>query len=410
MQNSRKYNNDVSPKVDVAPALVNTASLKSSATNLDTTVSGAGRRCSPDGHCEENWDDDFDGSGGGTSEFRINTGFRIGLHWRPIRTKQKIKKVLFYLPKKVLSTSKHVVGKFVLEKKLRKSKNSQESDGFDEDSDYDYDYDYDYDKECHGNEGFDNDSDEHYSCDESSDESIDYEYYGNDADTHRIKDHAISVHASSSNAKRNKVQQERGKKKFKPTWTQSLDSGDDPDASIGLKKNSSYQPSKEITIPDPTGYSGQSNDNLTINNEKSDEVRKIETEAFVAQVGGDLYHSEEVSSQSNDEQVTHLSALELKPEYILISTSILVNEVCEHMPNQFRSDDQQEGRSEDIQVVIFDDPKNTSTNTSSKPPKIEHHAFFPGDSIFSASNRASFGFNGYLLSTVLSGVVVALIV
>ncbi|RKP32853.1 hypothetical protein METBISCDRAFT_21116 [Metschnikowia bicuspidata] len=43
-------------------------------------------------------------------ELTFNTGFNIGLRLRPTRTKQKIKKILFYLPKKVIKKTQQYLG------------------------------------------------------------------------------------------------------------------------------------------------------------------------------------------------------------------------------------------------------------------------------------------------------------
>lgn len=402
-ENPQKHQVRPQSKVNGA-AVVESPKPEQAAKNAGNTFTAAGVPCSLGDHCDDDWDDDIDGAQGGTSEFRINTGFNIGLHWRPIRTKQKIKKVLFYLPKKAARTSKHLLGKLIIKKKGAKVENGGEKDEYGDESGYDSDYHYN--EEHHDNYDYDGyDSDEYdenyyYSCDESGD----YESYGGDVKAHRVKVHSVSLHNKPSNAKTSKASHRLHKKERPALLPQSLEF---------------HGSSGTMTAP-TEGFGGQqgreAGTNKSANNydvaDAGSTSAKAEEDAHVGPVAESskettkVYdRADETSSSSIGEDDIGLSVLNNEPEYVLISTSILVNEICEHMPNHFRSDDQQEGKSEEILLVVFKEPETSGNTTKIQNPRVERHVFYPGKPIFSASSRASIGLYGYLLFAILAAMV-----
>lgn len=378
----------------------------------------------------------------GTSEFKINTGFNVGLRWRPIRTKQKIKKLLFYFPKMFIRKTKSFI-----EKKILKSRDDPEvSDGGDYNDDFGYD---DSQNDTDVNDEYDSDDTElGYESDmEGEGDSPEDDVYSMDSQdepkAHRIKVYGRpSVSTQSLKSGKAKVMHDiKNAKKFSPQSMEfssplgSLITSTDPI----IKATGNSIPEKK---PTSHGYVNEVNDNNIHSSNKnfgsekegvSNSVEMIEKgktsiqnqdtksridvenakaaqeeaqshgEATIDEIDwekelyGTIVDAEALEPLSEieagtgetnfiGESLALQSEDEEEPEYVLVDNSILVNEICPHMPNHFRSSKQVPGKTEDVLVTVF--RQTPSSRLTRSRPQYEG-SFFPTDHLFASSAQSS---------------------
>lgn len=364
----------------------------------------------------------------GTSEFKINTGFNVGLRWRPIRTKQKIKKLLFYFPRVILKKTKSF-----LENRVLPSKDgNQESNKWEYTNDDDANYGYD---NYNDDGNYDNEE-------ESCENDVDLEWedgfcqedrypWDNEKEpkSQRIKVYGRPGVSVQDTAKKARVFQENEQAtKFLPQGmeysstpgsliipidtmtketndviTEQKQSGSefDRDKIYSSIKNGGNEGMSEsnfsaiennsIQKNDPVQFEGDSNDMSHRANHMNEEPSSVDPEEVNLNKErlGVFVGAKAPNDGSGTEGVKFdvINPIpppeeEEEPEYVLVDNSILVNEICPHMPNHFRSSRQEPGKTQDVLVTVFRQPPS-SRLTRSRPRHEE--TFFPTDHIFASS-------------------------
>ncbi|WPK24530.1 hypothetical protein PUMCH_001806 [Australozyma saopauloensis] len=309
-----------------------------------------------------------------TSEFKINTGFNIGLRWRPIRTKQKIKKVLFFLPKQFLSKTKHYLDKI----------GSTKGDGeyyesFEEDYKENYDYDDDYEEY------------ESYSG---------YERYEDDStEAHTVKIQRLNIGTIPTQKTPNFRDSLIARLEDHAFFPQSLEYSSPRGTLLSPTEHSQEDAFQSLSVPsDPrtfendVTYVPKPESGSSRNSENRDDNASFDSEHSAGDGTDDTMHAP-IPLTSTDGAISMLETLE--PDYVLVATSILVNKICDHMPNHFRSDPQEIGKMEEILVVVFDDPVQAPKGRFTS--RIDQHVFFPGDPLFSSAHRQTWATVGVLI-------------
>lgn len=389
----------------------------------------------------------------GTSEFKINTGFNIGLRWRPIRTKQKIKKLLYYFPKMFLEKTRSLIEKKVLDSKG----GYEEYNGGDYIDDNNYDNNGGYDDIHYDNDKYDADhniEDSDVDCENDDDQGCMGEYYLGEAYlsnsqsngvAHRIKVYG-QPSVSSQGFKGKKIKTLQQLKKMKGFLPQSLEyssprgsmiepvdhktmatkatkfSEGNPtnyeveyevnDSSVHSSNGNSIstdgggleaQDSKENSKSDNRmHFADSSNQGSTITSFKKakEEIPNVDPNEvdWLQKNGNDMIVDAEAPKPSSNDKLGHAdittnyesliqpSEQEHEPEYVLVDNSILVNEICPHMPNHFRSSSQEPGKSEEVLVTVFRQP--TSSRLKASRPQYEG-SFFPTNNLFASSSQAA---------------------
>lgn len=380
-------------------------------------------------------------------ELTFNTGFNIGLRLRPTRTKQRIKKILFYVPKKVidktqryLSSLKDSNGSYSDDDLLYSDEsascsgtcyesgqsirhsNSQtgnckqaiKSSAPDEES-VPESFDQHNEEDCHFFSAFDEDQNE-YSTDEESkkdfqwEETLQKEEYQTDDEDAATSGYqsdeeyapAFAHHiAVLSPALKNpdskidifrKIESEIGFFSVSPQSFEdanSMGSVIRPASTVDrvelgtlsshLLQNSYLNAYKKVAaLPEVASNTAEGPEF-----DKESNERTLNTE--------DRHSSGEGDSKSSSAE---------EPEYVLVSTSILMNRICEHLPGVYQSENQVMGKYQEILLAVFKDAPDEKER--SRIARAEHKTFFPGPPHFSVSSKITWSAGMYLLGPILA--------
>lgn len=329
----------------------------------------------------------------GTPEFKISTGFNIGLSWRPIRTKQKIKKILFYLPKKAVLKTKNLFRKLAKDKGYSSDSNSEskvseyhndveeEEESFESYNEAEEETIESYDKEA----GKETDA-EQYSFNENVEQSgvgseVDFDSYdgeGEENETPLSADNDIGdseyMYGKDGGEVSEKVDVENPQQS--PEMTSLEVTSKKPRKARKNRKMQAKSKKKLRLLQQMKKAAMMESQNW----DSTDNEDNIEYPSLTASQEGD---------DTDNELEFILAPLETneEPEYVLIATSILVNEICPHMPNLFRSDKQEVGKSEEVLIVVFKDPVEKTPDTVQASRRLHNASFFNGKPQFSSSNH-----------------------